>query len=246
MSRSPSALANKFDSSTDVLSASHKNSMFPWDHAGSSSLSGAIFGEGSDRISVGTADVKMRDSSLSRSRRDSSLVPSQMVWDRPHKFRARTSHSMVNATRPLPFHCLPLAVLGYQSGAFDSQLSDNLGRLERNSFNFLEFVKCSCRCARTYESTGILKCNVKHLQMLRLLSMTLFQRTPVPVTLPRPHSTTALVRSFVECPRASFLRIVILTLMLLIALDPFLSSGYQGTSSPRPARSIRTSLHQDG
>jgi meiotic recombination protein REC8 len=78
MSRSPSALANKFDSSTDVLSASHKNSMFPWDHAGSSSLSGAIFGEGSDRISVGTADVKMRDSSLSRSRRDSSLVPSQM------------------------------------------------------------------------------------------------------------------------------------------------------------------------
>jgi meiotic recombination protein REC8 len=78
MSRSPSAFANKFDSSTDVFSASHKNSMFPWDHAGGSSLSGAIFGEGSDRISVGTADVRMRDSSLSRSRRDSSLVPSQM------------------------------------------------------------------------------------------------------------------------------------------------------------------------
>lgn len=57
-----------------------QRSLFPWDNAGaSSSVNGAAmnpFGERSDRISVGYVDAKMRGISLSR--RESSLVPSQV------------------------------------------------------------------------------------------------------------------------------------------------------------------------
>jgi meiotic recombination protein REC8, fungi type len=64
----------------DMMGASQRSSLFPWDNAGaSSSVAGAPFGyAGSDRLSVDHAEVRIRGSSLSRSRRDSSLVPSQV------------------------------------------------------------------------------------------------------------------------------------------------------------------------
>ena len=64
----------------EIGSGSHKSSLFPWDNAGlSSSVAGAPFELGSDRISMGQDDVRLKDASVGRSSgREGSLVPSQL------------------------------------------------------------------------------------------------------------------------------------------------------------------------
>ncbi len=59
-------------------SQSQKSSLFPWDNAGflSSSSGAGLPDGGTDRVSVERADVRIRGSSVSRTRED-SLVPSQ-------------------------------------------------------------------------------------------------------------------------------------------------------------------------
>jgi meiotic recombination protein REC8 len=56
--------------------------MFPWDNAGASSSAGGgplgLAGEGSGRISIDRADIKLRGRGSSLSQRDSSLVPSHV------------------------------------------------------------------------------------------------------------------------------------------------------------------------
>ncbi|KAJ6519804.1 hypothetical protein C8R45DRAFT_36285 [Mycena sanguinolenta] len=93
---------------------------------------------GSDRVSVDPADIRLRGSSLSR--RESSLVPSQ-------------SGSALSALEFSPGFGKKSQALGEdyefdvdaqppKQSAMDSQRSDmNLITLERNSFNFLEYVR---------------------------------------------------------------------------------------------------------
>ncbi|KAJ7900331.1 Rec8 like protein-domain-containing protein [Mycena olivaceomarginata] len=111
---------------------------FPWDNAGGGSSSAAGFDPmGSDRISVDRADIKLRGSSLSR--RESSLVPSQ-------------SGSALEGLEFSPGFAKKSQALGEDyafdvdnqpnQSAMDSQRSDmNLITLERNSFNFLEYIR---------------------------------------------------------------------------------------------------------
>lgn len=76
----PTGSAFNLGRNLDVGSGSHKSSLFPWDNAGlSSSVAGAPFEMGSDRISIGQGDVRL-NASVGRSsgRRGSSLVPSQL------------------------------------------------------------------------------------------------------------------------------------------------------------------------
>lgn len=63
----------------EVKTESQKSSLFPWDNAGlSSSAAGAPFDIGSDKISIGRDDLRLKDVSTGRySGREGSLVPSQ-------------------------------------------------------------------------------------------------------------------------------------------------------------------------
>ncbi|KAF8922569.1 hypothetical protein CPB85DRAFT_60827 [Mucidula mucida] len=116
-------------------SQSQKSSLFPWDNAGflSSSSGAGLPDGGTDRVSVERADVRIRGSSVSRTRED-SLVPSQagsvamspgfdkgLQMEEDYRFQ-------VDA--------------GEDRSQNESQKSDlNLITLERNSFNFLEYAK---------------------------------------------------------------------------------------------------------
>ncbi|KAF9044550.1 hypothetical protein BDZ89DRAFT_1059027 [Hymenopellis radicata] len=117
-------------------SQSQKSSLFPWDNAGFlSSSSGVGLPEGgSDRVNVERADVRIRGSSVSRTRED-SLVPSQsgsgvamspgfdkgLQMGEDYRFEVEA---------------------GEDRSQIESQKSDmNLITLERNSFNFLEYAK---------------------------------------------------------------------------------------------------------
>ncbi|KAJ7125591.1 Rec8 like protein-domain-containing protein [Mycena crocata] len=141
ISRAPSLLGSNFDIVPDIpASGSQRSSLFPWDNAGGVSSSAAGFGPmGSDRVSVDRAEIRMRGSPLSR--RESSLVPSQVgsgaddvefspgfakgsqILGEDYAFDVENQHNNSHA-------------------AFDSQRSDmNLITLERNSFNFLEYIR---------------------------------------------------------------------------------------------------------
>ena len=76
----PTGSAFNLGGNLEIGSGSHKSSLFPWDNAGlSSSVAGAPFELGSDRISMGQDDVRLKDASVGRSSgRESSLVPSQL------------------------------------------------------------------------------------------------------------------------------------------------------------------------
>ncbi|KAF7347844.1 RNA cytidine acetyltransferase [Mycena venus] len=138
VSRPPSVLASNFDIVPQLpASGSQRSSLFPWDNAGGGSSSDPEIGPmGSDRVSVDRADIRMRGSSLSR--RDSSLVPSQ-------------SGSVLDGLEFSPGFAKSSQALGEDyafdvdnqpQSAVDSQRSDmNLITLERNSFNFLEYVR---------------------------------------------------------------------------------------------------------
>lgn len=82
MSRAQSVVAGEqfeFNIDNQDHYGSQLNSLFPWDNAGASSSSGMVpLGQyGSDNMNADPVDVKMRGSS--RSRRDSSLIPSQLA-----------------------------------------------------------------------------------------------------------------------------------------------------------------------
>jgi len=75
----PTGSAFELGRNVEVKSDSQKSSLFPWDNAGlSSSAAGAPFDMGSDRISIGHDDVRLKDLSTGRgSGHESSAVPSQ-------------------------------------------------------------------------------------------------------------------------------------------------------------------------
>ncbi len=79
----PTGSAFNLGGNLEIGSGSHKSSLFPWDNAGlSSSVPGAPFEMGSDRlgISIGQDDVRLKDAFVGRSDsgREGSLVPSQL------------------------------------------------------------------------------------------------------------------------------------------------------------------------
>ncbi|KAJ7225526.1 Rec8 like protein-domain-containing protein [Mycena pura] len=137
ISRPPSVLGSQFDIEPQLPnSVSQRSSLFPWDNAGGGPSSADGFGPiGSDQISIERADIRMRGSSLSR--RESSLILSQggSAADGLEIGFAKSSQIVgedyaFDVDQQL------------DNSAIDSQRSDmNLITLERNSFNFLEYVK---------------------------------------------------------------------------------------------------------
>ncbi|KAJ3779208.1 Rec8 like protein-domain-containing protein [Lentinula raphanica] len=126
---------------------SQRSSLFPWDNAGagpSSSVDGV--GGGSDRISIDRAEVRIRGSSFSR--RESSL-PSQngsigIRGISPADIGIRGSQTIgedfVFSVEPEKTQNTNTQTMTMTQ--IDSQKSElNLITLERNSFNFLEYVK---------------------------------------------------------------------------------------------------------
>ncbi|KAK7064240.1 RNA cytidine acetyltransferase [Favolaschia claudopus] len=139
VSRPPSILGGNFDVPAQLpASGSQRSSLFPWDNAGGGSSSAGGFGPmGSDRVSVDKADMRLRGSSLSH--RHSSLVPSR-------------SGSILDGLEMSPGFAKDIQLVGEDykfdvdnqpnRSAVDSQRSDmNLITLERNSFNFLEYIR---------------------------------------------------------------------------------------------------------
>ncbi|KAH0590754.1 hypothetical protein H2248_000879 [Termitomyces sp. 'cryptogamus'] len=117
---------------------SQKSSMFPWDNAGDSSSSG-VFGmaESDHNLPLDHIEIRMRGSS--QSRRDSSLVPSQVG-----SLTGGPGFSPAGVKKPQIFDDDYAFEVNMHdiSAALESQKSDmNLVSLERNSFNFLEYVK---------------------------------------------------------------------------------------------------------
>ncbi|KAI0068210.1 hypothetical protein BV25DRAFT_1911222 [Artomyces pyxidatus] len=144
---SPLGGAFEFDLGRNVepVSGSQKSSLFPWDNAGPSSsvIGGAAFDPGSDRVSIGHAEVRIRGSSAGRTKRDSSLGPSQFGSTvggpgfSPGAFgRFGSQIDGDNFEFDVP------ADVPSHAPVEESQQSDlNLVTLERNSFNFLEYAK---------------------------------------------------------------------------------------------------------
>jgi meiotic recombination protein REC8, fungi type len=126
----------------DFPSGSQRSNLFPWDHAGvSSSVSGAVFAaRGSDHISLGRADSRLRGSSFGRD----SIAP---IPESPASFRLNASHrdsafefnGMSRHLVDVPRSNCRLPVPAEELVGDDSQMSHaSAMTLERNSFNFLE------------------------------------------------------------------------------------------------------------
>ncbi|KAI9460594.1 Rec8 like protein-domain-containing protein [Lactarius psammicola] len=136
----PAGSAFELGRNVEVKTDSQKSSLFPWDNAGlSSSAAGAPFDMGSDMISIGHDDLRLKDISTGRnSARESSLIPSQNSGPgtfgfSPGAFGKTGSHINDSFEFDVPA---------------DSPLRRNvpgaepdLITLERNSYNFLEYVK---------------------------------------------------------------------------------------------------------
>ncbi|KAK0456584.1 hypothetical protein EV421DRAFT_74798 [Armillaria borealis] len=141
VSRPSSLVGGQFGidpSPEEPLTQSQRSSLFPWDNAGvfSSSSGGGGFADGSDRISVDRADIRMRGSSLSR--RESSLIPSASATGLGLSPSVADRGSQVG--EDYRFEVDPEE--GAHASQMESQKSDlNLVTLERNSFNFLEYAK---------------------------------------------------------------------------------------------------------
>ncbi|KAJ7492632.1 Rec8 like protein-domain-containing protein [Mycena latifolia] len=139
VSRPESVFGSNFDIAPQLPpSGSQRSSLFPWDNAGGGSSSAAGGGPmGSDRISVDRAEVRMRGSSLSR--RESSLIPSQGGSGMDAlEFSPGFGKSSQAVEEDYAFEVDNLP----SNSALDSQRSDlNLITLERNSYNFLEWVE---------------------------------------------------------------------------------------------------------
>ncbi|KAJ7071043.1 Rec8 like protein-domain-containing protein [Mycena amicta] len=134
VSRPGSVLDGRFEIEPQLpASGSQRSSLFPWDNAGGGSSSAGGGPMGSDHVSIDRADVKMRGGSLSR--RESSLVPSQAGSVDGLQISVKSSQ-MVGEDYAFEVENQ------MENTAQDSQRSDmNLITLERNSYNFLEYVK---------------------------------------------------------------------------------------------------------
>lgn len=157
VSRSASILGQGFElAPRDPANASQKSSMFPWDNAGPSS-SGVNEPFGSTDPPIETVNVRFRTRSLSRagssplalSKRGSATgivfspgVPGlddDFVFDGKLAFLHNVREVLFIAHFPWTVENGGIADGGQQ----ETQKSDlNLVTLERNSFNFLEYVSC--------------------------------------------------------------------------------------------------------
>ena len=138
--------------------ASQRSALFPWDNAGdigpSSSVDGAVFDFGNEELGLDQVEVRLKGSSASaRSRRASSqlmsrvgslgepgsplkLAESFQLEDDNFAFEGRLLDFVLTLT---PAH--DAAVPENNSVTIESQHSDfKFVNLERNSFNFLEYV----------------------------------------------------------------------------------------------------------
>ncbi|KAL1706223.1 Rec8 like protein-domain-containing protein [Schizophyllum commune] len=137
MSSRPGSQLDFLAAQAEFNISSQRSSLFPWDHAGFMSSSGApmLPGEASDKISVDQVSIRLpggRNSSIGP--RDGSLGGSL-----PPSVAGGLGGSAI-AFSPGPvgedFR------FDAQKEAFESQLTDaNLITLERNSFNFLEYAR---------------------------------------------------------------------------------------------------------
>ncbi|KDQ30809.1 hypothetical protein PLEOSDRAFT_1111526 [Pleurotus ostreatus PC15] len=141
-SRAPSVLGDNFGFDFGVgldgqRGNSQRSSLFPWDNAGaSSSVAGFAPFNGSDRVSVDHAEMRLRGSSLSR--REDSLIPSQVGAFSPAILGKNSQLVGEDYAFDVP---MDIDVVN-QSGVDESQMSDmNLITLEKNSFNFLEYTR---------------------------------------------------------------------------------------------------------
>ncbi|KAF8898747.1 hypothetical protein BD779DRAFT_1666537 [Infundibulicybe gibba] len=140
-SRQPS-VGFGFDLGGEKAGSSQKSSLFPWDHAGAANSSsvGNIGFLGSDNMQVDQAEIKLRGSS--QSRRESSLVGSQMgsilggVGLSPATVRADSQG--LGEDYVFDVDAAPIG----NSATLESQRSElHKITLERNSYNFLEYAK---------------------------------------------------------------------------------------------------------
>lgn len=117
---------------------SQRSSLFPWDNAAASSSSGNVPHniQGSQDIQVDHVEVRLRGSS--QSRRESSLIPSQLGSILAGPGLSPALGSQVFDGEDYGFKVDKAA----QEETQETQKSDlNLVTLERNSFNFLEYAK---------------------------------------------------------------------------------------------------------
>lgn len=150
----PAGSAFELGRNVEVKTDSQKSSLFPWDNAGlSSSAAGAPFDIGSDRISIGRDDIRLKDTPTGRnSGRESPLVRSQSSGPGTLGFSPGLfgkTGSQINdsfqfdgwyAIAPIHAPCSSTCKV-----PADSPLRRNapgaepdLITLERNSYNFLE------------------------------------------------------------------------------------------------------------
>ncbi|KAI5835570.1 hypothetical protein K523DRAFT_411473 [Schizophyllum commune Tattone D] len=140
MSSRPGSQLDFLAAQAELNISSQRSSLFPWDHAGFMSSSGApmLPGEASDKISVDQVSIRLpggRNSSIGP--RDGSLGGSL-----PPSVAGGLGGSAI-AFSPGPVgEDFRFDVDAVQKEAFESQLTDaNLITLERNSFNFLEYAR---------------------------------------------------------------------------------------------------------
>lgn len=151
-SRPQSLIGSQFDfglgtqAQDEIKSASQRSNMFPWDNAGvSSSISGVAFGGGgSDRLSLGRADTRLRrSSSLARGsgvgvpESPASFIPSGSHFEtETFEFAGGWVHEAGDeACHWLIYDIVPPEA----ASGIDTQATDlSVLSLERNSFNFLE------------------------------------------------------------------------------------------------------------
>ncbi|KAF8274080.1 Rec8 like protein-domain-containing protein [Lactarius quietus] len=136
----PAGSAFELGRNVEVKTDSQKSSLFPWDNAGlSSSAAGAPFDIGSDRISIGHDELRLKDTSAGRnSGRESSLVPSQNSGPVTFGFSPGTfgkTGSQINDS--FEFDVPADSPLRRNAPGAEPDLIT----LERNSYNFLEYVK---------------------------------------------------------------------------------------------------------
>ncbi|KAF7306915.1 RAD21/Rec8 N-terminal domain protein [Mycena indigotica] len=134
-SRPASVLDGRFEIEPQIpASGSQRSSLFPWDNAGGVSSSAGGGPMASDQISIDRADIKLRGGSFSR--RESSLVPSQAGSVDGMHISIKDSHTVGED------YAFDVDAQMQEEVNQESQRSEmNLITLERNSYNFLEYVK---------------------------------------------------------------------------------------------------------
>ncbi|TRM60286.1 Rec8 like protein-domain-containing protein [Schizophyllum amplum] len=142
MSSRPASQLGFYDAQAEVNLSSQRSSFFPWDHAGFMSSSGAplLPGEGSDKISVDQVSIRLPGRNSSLGPRDASLggsLPGSAVGGPGGSAIAFSPGPVGDDFR--------FEVDAIDGAANESQVTDaNLITLEKNSFNFLEWVaRCS-------------------------------------------------------------------------------------------------------